>query len=167
MPYLGFFLPVHSCFKFFPCTQLNAFLHTCRLLKIFFWNMRLHGNILFYIHAGYVHFYKTWQHCVEETLSLLLVLYGQITYWQCERMNILFLSFSCNSDFIGVISLCTLICICDTVVYTNTYTCIVISITVCAHVYVCVDVGGGGAVCAWYFIAVTIVCSKLYWQVTL
>lgn len=120
----------------------------------------------FYIHVGCVHFYKTWQHCVEETLSLLLVLYGQITNWQCERMNILFLSFSCNSDFIGVISLCTLICICDTVVYTNTYTCIVISITVCAHVYVCVN-GKGGAVCAWYFIAVTVVCSKLYWQVTL
>lgn len=67
-------------------------------------------------------------------------------------MNILFLSFSCNSDFIGVISLCTLICICDTVVYTNTYTCIVISITVCAHVYVCVwMLGGGGCVCMIFY----------------
>lgn len=143
MPYLGFFLPVHSCFKFFPCTQLNAFLHTCRLLKIFFWNMRLHGNILFYIHAGYVHFYKTWQHCVEKTLSLLLVLYGQITNLQCERMNILFLSFSCNIDFIGVISLCTLKFVFVTQWYIPTLIHVLSSIAVCAHVYVCVNGRGG------------------------
>lgn len=103
------------------------------------------------LYVGCVHFYKTWQHCVEKTLSLLLVLYGQITNWQCERMNILFLSFSCNSDFIGVISLCTLICICDTVVYTNTYTCIVIHCCVCTCVCVCGCGGGGGCVCMIFY----------------
>lgn len=67
-------------------------------------------------------------------------------------MNILFLSFSCNSDFIGVISLCTLICICDTVVYIPTLIHVLSSPSLCVHMCMCVWMWGGeGCVCMIFY----------------